>query len=206
MAASKDPRLARAGVSGYKVYLHLRADTGAVFYVGKGTRWRENETRHRNQHWQRITSKYGRIVQIVASDLTNEEACLLEKELIKKIGRENLVNYTDGGEGSSGYSHTKIALLKMRGRCLSEDHKNNLSKAKLINPVRFWLGKNRSEQVKSKISESLSNPNRKLAETMLINGVDRKQISKNTGLSLAYLRGLASRMRKEGCHVEKQVN
>jgi hypothetical protein len=202
----KDSRLTRAGVAGYKVYLHLRPDTGSVFYVGKGTRWRENETRHRNQHWQRIVNKYGRIVKIVASGLTNEEACLLEKKLISEIGRENLVNYTDGGEGSSGYIHTESALLKMRGKTFSEDHKSNLRKAKLINPVRFWSGKDRSEKTRIKISESLSNPNRKLAESMLINGVSRKEISENTGLPLAYLRGLACKMRRKGCNVEKQVN
>lgn len=204
--AAKDPRLKKIGVEGYKVYLHLRADTEEVFYVGKGNRWRENATKNRNKHWHRMVNKYGKIVKVVAKGLTNQEACLLEKKLIKEIGRHNLVNYTDGGEGSSGYCHTKAALIKMRGRDFSSEHIENLSKAKLNNPVRFWSGKNRPVETKEKISAALSNPNRRKAESLLLNGIKRKEIAQETGLTLQYLRSLALQMRRKGCDIEKQIN
>ena len=156
-----DPRLKRAGVSGdgklydYKVYVHQKADTGEIFYVGKGRRYRENEKRNRNQHWHNIVKKHGFTACVVASNLSNEEASNFEKILISKLGKENLCNYTDGGEGSEGYTHTEEAKSKMRGRKFTEEHRMKLSEAKKKNPVRYWAGKQRSEELKAKVSQGL---------------------------------------------------
>ena len=161
MPSEKDSRLKRAGVSGfnkhfdYCVYVHQKADTGEIFYVGKGRRWRQNQKHNRNKHWKNIVNKHGFIVCVVASNLTNDVASNFEKILIKKLGRENLCNYTDGGEGSEGYKHTDKSKSKMRGRVFSEKHRKKLSEAKKENPVRHWQGKPRSEETKLKISEAL---------------------------------------------------
>lgn len=51
--------------------------------------------------WENISHK------IIASNLTKEEACSIEKALIAKYKRQNKsYNITDGGEGGTGYKHT----------------------------------------------------------------------------------------------------
>ena len=89
----------------YYVYFHVNRITNEVFYVGKGKNKRAYSKRNRSTHWKNTVNKYGYIVEIKNSNLTNEEACNLEKEYIKKFGRKDnntgcLVNFTDGGEGS----------------------------------------------------------------------------------------------------------
>lgn len=69
----------------------------------------------------------------------------------------------------------------------------------------YWLGKKRNQETIKKISQKLSNPSRILATEMLINGEDRKKISKELNLPLSYLRGLACRLRKE-YDIEKLIN
>jgi len=190
----------------YKVYLHRRKDNNEVFYVGKGRRWRENSKSNRNKHWHSIVNKYGYYVEIVESNIDNKTACGIEKSLISFFGYKNLCNYTYGGEGAEGYKHREEDLCKMRGRKLSEEHKRKLSKSKLEKPTLYWKGKKRSEDLKIKISKTLSNPKREEVELMLIEGKDRKYIAEKTGVKLTYIKGLASRMRKNGYEIEKKKN
>lgn len=160
---AKDPRLEKAGVSGYnkqdyKVYVHQKASNGEIFYVGKGRRWRENQKTNRNPHWHNVVNKHGFTVCVVASHLTNEEACTFEKVLIEKLSlQENLVNYTLGGDGSEGYTHSEKTKEKMRGRKFSEEHKRKLSEAKKKNPSLHWLGKTRDQETREKVSQGLKN-------------------------------------------------
>ena len=96
----------------FYVYEHIRLDTRAVFYVGKGKGRRCFETRRRNPHWQRIVAKAGGFdVRVVVNQLDEELAFLAEQELISKLKRQGfeLANLTDGGEGASGYVHTDEA-------------------------------------------------------------------------------------------------
>lgn len=190
----------------YKVYLHRRKDNGDVFYVGKGRRWRENRKENRNKHWHNVVNKYGYYVDIVESNINNKTACDIEVSLISFFGCENLCNYTKGGEGSEGYKHTEESLAKMRGRSLSEEHKEKLRQSKLEKPTLYWKGRKRSEELKSKVSKTLSNPKREEVKKMLLENKDRKYISEKTGVKLTYIRGLASRMRREGYEIEKKKN
>jgi hypothetical protein len=86
----------------YYVYLHIKEKTGEPFYVGKGKDGRAYSKHNRSQYWKRIYNKYGFDVILLETNLSEKES--LEKEIywIKKIGRENLCNMTDGGEGTSG--------------------------------------------------------------------------------------------------------
>lgn len=50
----------------FLVYQHLRKDTGAIFYVGKGTPRRAVSSVGRNKHWKSIVKKSdGFLVEIV---------------------------------------------------------------------------------------------------------------------------------------------
>lgn len=86
----------------YCVYVHRKQTDGSVFYVGKGTPKRARSMRGRSAYWTRIADKYGRDVEFVCSGMNEPDAFELERFLIAEIGRDNLCNLTDGGEGASG--------------------------------------------------------------------------------------------------------
>jgi hypothetical protein len=107
------------------VYIHTRLDKNEVFYVGIGDtpkHRRAYQVGKRNKHWHNITRKTGYSVTIVYDNISWEEACIKERELVSKYGRIDLntgtlCNYTNGGEGSNGAivsadTRTKISLSK----------------------------------------------------------------------------------------------
>ena len=99
------------------VYIHKKATDGRVFYVGKGCRYRHNTKWGRSQYWHNTVNKYGYTVEIVKHNLTEDQAYQLEIQLIKKYKRENLCNFTNGGEGAPGVTvseQTKALLKKQR--------------------------------------------------------------------------------------------
>lgn len=90
----------------YYVYEHLRKDTNAIFYVGKGTGDRATRKANRNKYWNRIVNKAkGYKINYIATDIEDEElAYLIECERIDQLKRRGvkLTNLTPGGEGASG--------------------------------------------------------------------------------------------------------
>lgn len=91
----------------YYIYLHIKLTNGSPFYVGKGKDRRALCKRSRSIHWHNIVKKHGYDIIILEDDISEDEANILEKYWIKRIGRYDLkegplVNFTDGGEGSSG--------------------------------------------------------------------------------------------------------
>lgn len=98
--------------AGFYVYEHRRLDTGAVFYVGKGSGGRLKVTQHRSPHWNNVASKAGWSARIVFRSEDEELVLLVEQELIRKRRMEGtaLVNLTDGGEGMSGYKFPKEVI------------------------------------------------------------------------------------------------
>jgi hypothetical protein len=93
----------------FLVYQHLRKDTGAIFYVGKGTPKRAVSSVGRNKHWKSIVKKSdGFSVEIVFNNLSEDDAFRLEAELILAYRSSGLklANVADGGGGCSGYKHS----------------------------------------------------------------------------------------------------
>lgn len=171
----------------YFLYFHLNPQTNSVFYVGIGVRRRHLNACARNKHWKNYVKKYGFTAEIVDRYSTKEEAVEMERYWIKNLGRKDkgqgeLLNYTDGGEGSFGAVRSKETREKMslaarsRKRInLSDEHKNNIRKAltgriqsdeekiknSLIrialyktNPNMGMKGKSMSEETKRKIGET----------------------------------------------------
>lgn len=132
----------------FYTYIHRKADTGDIFYVGKGIGNRCNETTNRNNQWVLVFEKHGRIVEIVALFECESDAFAHEKLLIAGLRKSgaNLVNMTSGGQGQSGRpisseQKAKIsAALKGRmpsyntlcaaRRPLSAEHREKISQAK----------------------------------------------------------------------------
>ncbi len=88
----------------FYVYEHTRNDSGAVFYVGKGSGRRAWSVKKRvNKHWHNIVAKHGHQVRIVADCLNEDLAFFAECERIDQLTRLGfqLVNRTRGGDGVS---------------------------------------------------------------------------------------------------------
>jgi hypothetical protein len=116
------------------VYQHIRKDTNEVFYIGIGKTIKRAYSKVRTQYWHRIVNKHSYLVEVIKEDLTWEEACEIEKTLIKKHGRKdldegNLINMTDGGEGTPNVSPETIFKrgLKTIGKKRSEQYKQEQS-------------------------------------------------------------------------------
>jgi len=137
------------------VYRHIRLDKNEPFYIGigndnEGEYRRANYKFGRNNLWNKISKKYGFKVDIIIDDLTWEQACEKEKELISLYGRINLnngilCNFTDGGEGVTGVIFSQERLAKM-----SASMKGKLAKEK--HPL---FGKGHTEESKDKMSKKL---------------------------------------------------
>jgi hypothetical protein len=98
----------------YYTYAYLRED-GTPYYIGKGSGNRAYCPRNRAV---RFPSDPSRIL-ILKKSLTEEEAFRHECYMISIFGRKNnntgiLRNFTDGGEGPSGYRHSEETIQKIR--------------------------------------------------------------------------------------------
>jgi hypothetical protein len=105
-----------------KVYLHIRLDTGQVFYVGMGGGDRPWFKKSRNSFWWAIANKAGYRVVVIEDCLTWEQACEIEIMLVAHYGRRDLgkgplVNLTNGGDGGA--------------QVFTESYRKNLSDAQI---------------------------------------------------------------------------
>jgi len=166
----------------YYVYIHIRPDTGDVFYVGKGRNRRDK--RHyerayarcnRNKYWNNIVNKNQGVYEVcIIADFSDHEACISKEiELISFYGRKDLnlgslVNMTDGGEGHLGIK-TSDDLRRKRsnnasgplhpnyGKSLSEETLKRKSEA-ISGERHFLYGKRLSESWRRNISDSKNRP------------------------------------------------
>jgi hypothetical protein len=112
----------------FYVYEHIRLDTNAIFYVGKGCGARVRSKDRRNKHWHSIVKKSGYFGQILVKNRDEELIFLAEQERIDQLKRLGfkLANKTDGGGGGiKGYRHTQESCKK-----ISEKLKGKLSGSK----------------------------------------------------------------------------
>jgi hypothetical protein len=110
-------------MTAFYVYEHIRRDTGAVFYVGKGRGSRHCSKRDRNQYWHNVVNKAGGFdSRVVCEDQSEELILLAEIEKINQLRTlgVTLVNLTDGGEGITGLKHSeeskRLMSQKLKGR------------------------------------------------------------------------------------------
>jgi hypothetical protein len=132
------------------VYRHKRLDNNEIFYIGMGylKRAYSKDTAKRNKIWNDIVNKTSYQVEILAENLTWEDACELEILLISEYGRIDLktgplANLTNGGDGSKGCSPSKETRNKIgnfhRNKFVSNESKEKMRKAK---EGKFFLSDN----------------------------------------------------------------
>lgn len=131
------------------VYIHRRLDTNEVFYVGIGSTLKFRRayrfiSGRRNSIWNRIYKKHGVVVEIMHKNLSWEEACKIEIELIAKYGTlfdstGVLANMTKGGDGAYGRVRKQESIekhrSKMLGRVCSEETKRKIGLANKGRPM-----------------------------------------------------------------------
>jgi hypothetical protein len=108
----------------FYVYVHRKATTGEVFYVGKGRgdRCFKLTGKNRSKLWHKVAKKHGCIVEIVQDGLQEWAALEMEVGLIAMYGRMNegagaLCNLSDGGDsGFAGGTHGDEARAKISQR------------------------------------------------------------------------------------------
>ncbi len=126
----------------YYTYAYLRED-GTPYYIGKGV---EKRAYYKWKGEIRPPKDKSRIL-ILKQNLTEEDAFRHEVYMIAVFGRKDLGtgilhNRTNGGEGSSGYCHTR-------------ETKNHMSKL-MSGEHNSFYGKTHNEESKKKMSESRS--------------------------------------------------
>lgn len=150
----------------YYVYAYLRED-GTPYYIGKG----KNKRAFSKDHSCEIPSDKSKIV-FLERNLSEIGAFALERKYIAWYDRSNLLNKTDGGDGTTGATFSlesrqrmskmrkgipkkpfsEETRLKMRlaklGKKQSEKHKENLSKVR--------KGRTLSEEHKAKIKAAFA--------------------------------------------------
>jgi len=155
----------------YYTYAHIRLDTNAIFYIGKGTGRRLHKTVGHSPHWHHIVNKHGyKAIKLcdweLEKDALQHEICLIKYLRNKGL---SLVNITSGGEGVSGVKCSDATKLKISasliGRPLSEEHKLKIS----IASAKY----RHSEETKLKISAAHTGKKRS-AEHNLNNSIARK--------------------------------
>lgn len=95
-----------------EVYSHCRGDTGKVFYIGSGRPGRKYNSSSRGNEWKAINKSVGFTVKVLVSNITAEQAMVLEFDFINQIGLNNLVNKTNcNGSMSGGYRHNNRPVV-----------------------------------------------------------------------------------------------
>lgn len=114
--------------------------------VAPENRWRHNGAGYKcNNYFMNAINKYGwdNIThKIIATNLTRDEACNMEIDLIKEFKSNDKVhgyNLTNGGEGVSGYKFTEEQYQKILGKTGEK------------NP---FYGKKHSEETRQKMREN----------------------------------------------------
>jgi hypothetical protein len=189
------------------VYSHKNPKTNQIFYIGLGDNKRA-WSKKRNRFWRDYVKKYGDpIVNIIKDNLTLEEACLLEIELIKKYGRREydiggiLVNRSLGGEvkaygSKKSESAKKIISEKLKGKTkhtyeskqkIRESHLGRKctddQKQKMRKPRKEGTGENISKANKGRVSPMMGKTHTDESKQKITNNRNNKAISLKNQIS-----------------------
>lgn len=134
-------------------YVYRLVSNDVPFYIGKGKKTENyNRIDYHLNYWfhnknKKLTNKIKKLNGIfdveIIFESSNEMECLdLETQLISEIGRQNLCNLTDGGEGVSGFNHSeetkqKISIAKKGHKCFTDEWRKKITENKTGNAYKL---------------------------------------------------------------------
>jgi predicted GIY-YIG superfamily endonuclease len=127
------------------VYIHKRKLDGMVFYVGISTNYkRPYQSKRSQKFWMDYTKKYDYDVEIIREGLSWEDACEVEMDLISKYGRRDLgegqlVNMTNGGDGTIGYKDTPSRIEQKRKYMLTNNPMDTQKSRKKVSLAKLGM-------------------------------------------------------------------
>jgi hypothetical protein len=137
----------------YYIYEHWRTDTNSLFYIGKGKGRRAYRMSYRSQWHNRIQEKLRSLgldveVRIVLTGLSCEEARHAETQHIKKCRETGveIINMTNGGDGISGFKHSRETREKMRLSALKANTEE-VRRKKSVSRTGIKLSKEHREKI-----------------------------------------------------------
>lgn len=158
----------------FYVYIHYTKDTKEIFYVGKGINNRAYSKVKRNKFWWNIVNKHDYCSKILYSNLSEEKAFLLEKELIKNLKAIGLAkaNFHEGGSGGNTMKYAPLGEIQKwkESLCFAQQNldletRQRLSQIRSLNvsgdknpqfnKPGFNTGRKFSDEHKNKISNAL---------------------------------------------------
>ena len=167
------------------IYCYIDKKDDSVVYIGKDSNIEKNR-RHKDHtgKWAYNIQQINRVIQnnpnryeykvLEKGDFTNEELNNLEKQYISTYSP--LFNFTQGGDGMSGFKHSEKSRKKMReshiGQKVSKETREKQSK-RVRGKNHPMYGKHHSKEV----CELLSQKNKNKFATLRRNGFDKgKQV------------------------------
>lgn len=130
------------------IWYKFKNNRWIAFYIGKGMDNRYMQTeKSRNIYFKRTIAKYKCKVKLYKTNLSENDAFTLEKQLIDAYTKKGvqLTNLTNGGEGSSGW-------FKKKTKEEQEAHRE-VSKS--------FLGKKHTTETRKRMSESAKERHRR---------------------------------------------
>lgn len=130
------------------IWYKFKNNRWIAFYIGKGMDNRYMQTeKSRNIYFKRTIAKYKCKVKLYKTNLSENDAFTLEKQLIDAYTKKGvqLTNLTNGGEGSSGW-------FKKKTKDEQEAHRE-VSKS--------FLGKKHTNETRKRMSESAKERHRR---------------------------------------------
>jgi len=137
------------------------------FYIGKGKGRRLNDNSHRSVYFKNKINKIRNCglepnVIKLFENITEEKSFILESDLINLVGRKDLdkgslINFTDGGEGSTGWVCSEEVRKKHSKRMMGENNPM-FGKCKKNSPVYGNHHSNKTRKYLSEINFGKNNP------------------------------------------------
>ena len=155
----------------WKVYVHT--SPSGKMYVGITSRdvrqrWQNGRGYIKNDHFYRAIQKYGWNNfehEVIAENLTKDEACEMEKALIKKLKSNDYhfgYNLSAGGEGNTGiYGYNSHNFIDLTGQRFGKLTVLKYDESTMKSGVRTrWICKCDCGNVVSRDAANLKNSNR----------------------------------------------
>lgn len=141
-------------VSDHYVYLHRKASTGEIFYVGAGRKHRSRSKCGRSKFWLATVAKHGLEVELFATRLSFSDSRDLEILTISNLLRAGirLCNMTAGGEGLNGLTHREDTKAKISAANIGKNLGKKWSEETRKRIMDARKGMTRSEESRARMS------------------------------------------------------